>query len=176
MKFNRTTVLHKLNWPPFNFEWPPHKYPWSDRDEKRVLLWLSTLYETAEEMINDLKEHELHEHLKLITWLLPNTEVIKPWEEEVESISSSTLLNFSCNCLEKALLWHNPDYHWQSGLTTAVDLSRNHLNGNLKKETLNKEIDSSSFLGSDGWGDLGWIKHEGLYGDFIHTFYDGTKN
>jgi hypothetical protein len=177
MIFKRKHVMDQLSWPFFKFDWPPNKFPWSKRNEQMVLLWLSTKYSSYDEMVSWYNENfpnsELRNYETFISWLLPKPLSKQTFEEEIADSDTIKLLLFSYNCLEKSLLWHNPEYTWPSGLHYAIKLSRDFFKEALSNDTVLRNRDlASEFLGSSGWGDLGWLKHEAHYGDFIHTFYE----
>jgi hypothetical protein len=116
---DRDRVRDFLGWPVLPGSvgtWPPHRLPSSIRDEKSVLLWLSTAFGSDAAMRDWLDANAkspLHdEHEAFVEWLLPASGAVADLDEAVEISPLHVLLPFAFDCLERALLWQDPSPGW----------------------------------------------------------------
>lgn len=83
IKIPKQDVLHLLQWPNYlYYNYPPHKYPWSMRDEKSLLLYISTVFDNATEFKQWLSQYPIDLHNsnldKYVNWICkPSTTIHK---------------------------------------------------------------------------------------------------
>ncbi len=172
---NIDVVKRLLDWPFFNFDWSTSKYSWNSRNELIVLLWVSTKFDDYNDFVAWCKNEAAilpNPHLNsYITWLYPSSSGGCYAFNEGNAVKK---LLFVYNCLERSLLWSNPEPTWPSELHKAIKISRRLLKESICSESNVKSLDlASSFLGDFGWGDFGWLKHYNKeYGDLICVFHE----
>jgi len=174
-------VINQLKWPKIPMsDWPPHAYRWSGHDEQRILLWLSTSFDSSEDMLVWLSVHSKKpikdKHVNFVKWLFPINVTGKTIEQLVIDANKQNLMMFIYDCLERALLWNNPEPHWAPSLHHAIGYSHEYFHAWQNKYIPQVKDDVvSSFLGGDGWGDMGWLTWCPEEGGFVHVFYDVLK-
>lgn len=161
LKINQRSVIDLLNWSWFKFSnrtWPPHEFPWFSRDEREILLWISTEFKTAKELEEwlsiNVSASLKKEHKEFIEWLKPD-ELFNSVAVNQSEGSNLLLINFLLNCIQRSLLWWDPCPTWPSHLKGAVMLAF----GLLKSRQENGSIDKNDSIKALTYlDDIGWVQ------------------